>query len=134
MSGYLPGWAEDDPSSTGVPMGRLALELSDMTHEAFFGGQLMRVCPGGWDPGADTAVLGAVMQCRPFDVVPAVPLVSVQLLDDFWVTDLDPTGVVDVAERFRSFADLLVHTVAPALTSARRDWAEHVSAMAAVPG
>ncbi len=132
MTGFLPAWAEEDPSRAGVEPGRLSVELSDVTHEAWFGGRLMRVCPGGQDPGEDSAVLGAVLRCRPFaggsDAAARTPLVGIQIVDDFWIEDLDPSGVVEVAGRFRAFAELLVTEVAPALTRARAEWAEHLTA------
>lgn len=129
MSGYLPAWAEEDPSKSDVAPDQLAVELSDITHEAAFGGQFMRVCPGAQDPGVDTAMLIALMQCIPFvgdDTETRLPLVNVQVVDDLWITDLDPSGVLEVAEKFRSFADLLVDTVAPSLSAARAEWTEHV--------
>ena len=130
MTGYLPTWAQDDPSKSGVAPDQLAVELSGITHEATFGGQFMRVCPGAEDPGEDTAVLIALIQCAPFagDGTEArPPLVNVQVLDDFWIMNLDPSGVLEVAATFRSFADLLVNTVAPSLSAAHAEWTEHVS-------
>jgi len=77
-------------------------------------------------------MLIAHMQCAPYACgdgpAASVPRVSVQLLDDLWVKGLDPAGVVETAEKFRRFADLLVTTVAPALFAARGDWAAHVPA------
>jgi hypothetical protein len=129
-SGYLPDWAQEDPSKTGVAPDRLPIELSDMTHEASFGGQFVRVCPGAEDPGEDSVVLIALMQCSPFvedDPGARVPLVNVQIFDDIWIMNLDPSGVAEVAEKFHSFAELLVNKVAPELSAARAEWAEHVS-------
>lgn len=128
--GYLPDWAQGDPSRKGVAPDRLAVELSDITHEASFGGQFMRVCSGAECPGEESAVLIAYMQCSPFagdGSAASVPLVSVQILDDVWIANLDPSGVVEAAEKFRSFADLLVNTVAPALSAAQADWAARFS-------
>ncbi|WP_405592652.1 DUF6907 domain-containing protein [Streptomyces sp. NBC_01190] len=131
VSGYLPDWAQEDPSKTGVAPDRLPIELSDMTHEASFGGQLIRVCPAAEDPGEDSAVFTALMQCSPFvedNPEARVPLVNIRIFEDFWITNLDPSGVVEAAERFRDFADLLTNKVAPELSAARSAWAEHVSA------
>src|SRR5262245_12974047 len=52
-SGYLPAWAHEDPSTTGVPPGRLPAALADITHEAPFGGQLLHVNPAAAEPGQD---------------------------------------------------------------------------------
>lgn len=130
VSGFLPAWAEDDPSRTGVDPGRLHIALSDVTHETFFGGQFVPVCQGAQEEGEDSAVLSAVMRCRPFATDDrtsvTAPLVSIQLVDDFWIRDLDPPGVIEAAGQFRGFADLLLTTVAPALTAARTDWTEQL--------
>ena len=64
--GYLPDWGQGDPSTKGVAPDRLAVELSDITHEASFGRQFMRVCSGAECPGEEPAVLIAHMQCSPF--------------------------------------------------------------------
>src|SRR5882757_145781 len=127
-SGYLPAWAEEDPSKTGVAPQRLHIELSDVTHETSFGGQFIRICSDGENPGQDSPVLLAHMQCSPHaddDPEPRVPVVSIQILDDTWIMNLGESGVVEVAEKFHDFADLLINKVAPELAAARADWAEH---------
>lgn len=37
-SGYLPEWAEKDPTDTGVPLERFSIALADITHRAPFEG------------------------------------------------------------------------------------------------
>jgi len=124
-TGYLPAWAETDPSKTGVPLDRLRAELSDLCHEAPFGGQFMRVSPAGVDPGTDAVVLGGSINCSPYDQDPMsrVPVANIQVFDDLWIMNLDPPGVVAIAAQFQAFADLLIRKVAPDLAAARDDWA-----------
>ena len=109
---------------------RLRIELADITHEKSFGGTFISVCPGDKELGTLKAMLVAHLQCIPFteggDPDAVRPLVNIQLLDDLWIRNLGPAGTVEVAEKFREFADLLVYTVAPALYAARGDWADHV--------
>ena len=38
VRGYLPAWAEDDPSATDVGPERLHLQLTDIQHQAHLGG------------------------------------------------------------------------------------------------
>lgn len=127
-SGYLPAWAEEDPSRTGVRPERLDIELSGLTHEAAFGGQFMRVCPAAVDPGQDSVVFAGSIQCGPHvgdDLRPRDPVVNIQLVDDLWLIDLDPAGVAEVAAHFHDFAELLLTKVVPELSAARADWAPH---------
>jgi hypothetical protein len=126
FSGYLPSWADADPSRTDVPLEELHIELSDISHEASFDGQLMRVSPAGIDPGEDSVVLAPTIQCSPYveNSQPHVPVVNIKIFDDLWITDLDPAGAAEVAEKFRNFADLLSNKVVPQLAAARADWAE----------
>lgn len=35
-TGYLPGWAEGDPSESGVTLERVGVKLADMCHRAPF--------------------------------------------------------------------------------------------------
>jgi hypothetical protein len=39
--------------------------------------------------------------------------------------NLGESEVIEVAEKFHDFADLLINKVAPKLSAARADWAEH---------
>jgi hypothetical protein len=93
VSGYLPDWAEDDPSESGVPVAGLSARLDDVWHRA-----------------------------------PRVPVVNLLIVDDYWITDLDPNGLAEVAARLRAQADRLDREVGPALVAAREDWAAHHTA------
>ncbi|MGC5361972.1 DUF6907 domain-containing protein [Streptomyces sp. DT24] len=88
----------------------------------------MRMCPGAVDPGEDSVVFAAEMQCRPYtggDSGSRVPVLNIQVFDDMWFTDLDPAGIAEVAAQFRCFADLLENRAVPELTAARADWERH---------
>lgn len=128
VSGYLPPWAEEDPSRTGVDPERLVIELDDLTHETTFGGQLMRLWPAAMDPGQDSVALAGSIRCSPRigdDSEPHDPVVNIQMFDDLWLMNLDPPGVAEVAAKLHDFADLLLNKVAPELAAARADWAQH---------
>jgi hypothetical protein len=64
VTGYLPPWAQEDPSEAGVPVGRLGKVLADICHWAEFPGQRMRVARDG-GPGTDAVVLGGSIDCHP---------------------------------------------------------------------
>lgn len=126
VRGHLPSWAADDPSKTGVPPWRLRDELADIAHYADMGGLITSVVRGQ-DPPETVAVLAVGMECKPFaeDEEPCVPVVSIQITDDFWIKDLDPDGVADFGQRLWALADRLITIVAPALITARADWSRH---------
>ncbi len=128
-TGYLPAWAEDDPSRTGVPVERLGKVLADICHSATFSGQRMRVATDG-STGTDAVILGGSISFHPYSgnpevTVPSagVPVAHLQLVDDYWIHDLDPWALGTIAAKLRAQADYLDHKVRPALTTARADWA-----------
>ncbi len=137
-SGYLPTWAQDDPSQDGVPLERLPIALADIRHQATFEGQTMQI----WNPATDrdetqteeTAVLWGTIDCRPYAGEPQarMPVVNVAVVNDCWITDLDPDGVTDLAALLRAQADRLDHDIRPRLLAARTDWAEHQPSSSAV--
>lgn len=125
VRGYLPWWAEDDPTKTGVRPDRLHIELAGIAHQANRGGLLIPVT-SGTGLALDAGVLVVTIDCVPFgeDGEPDLPVVNVQIVDDFWIRDLDPAGVVDLGQRLRALADRLTGTVASDLAAARADWAD----------
>ncbi|UWE07496.1 DUF6907 domain-containing protein [Actinacidiphila bryophytorum] len=135
VRGYLPGWADVDPSRTGVPPEALHIALSDITHQAAFGGQLLHVVRGA-ELAEESVGLVAYVECRPVadDSGPCGPVVSVQIVDDWWIRDLDPAAVSETAARFRAFADLLDGEVAPALADAIAEWTTHGAPVQIVNG
>lgn len=132
VSGHLPGWAEDDPSQTGVDPSRLPVTLADVAHRRAFDGIPLRAFTT--DGGPDHPVLldacQPEIQCHPYpdpDLPgePCVPVVNIQIAPECWMTDLGPTELVDLAQQLHTLADRLTNEVAPALTAARADWATH---------
>ena len=129
VSGYLPSWAREDPSQTGMSVERLWKVLADICHWAEFPGQSVRVaCDGG--PGTDAVVLGGSIDHHPYaaDVpitpTPAavLPVVNLQIIGDYWVHDLGPGQLAVIIGKLRAQADFLDHELRPALIAARADW------------
>ncbi|MBD0739057.1 DUF6907 domain-containing protein [Streptomyces sp. CBMA29] len=128
-TGYLPVWADDDPSATDVPPQRFATELADITHHQAFSGQLMAVSVTD-APGTETVILSGSIDCAPYSEDPTarLPVVNLQLVDDYWLHNLDPDQLATIATQLRTQADHLDHEVRPALIAARDDWTTHHSA------
>ncbi|CAG6392299.1 hypothetical protein SCOCK_160081 [Actinacidiphila cocklensis] len=61
-SGYLPAWAEDDPTEIGVPEEELPQRLAQVNHRAFFEGPMPPLTApdlwgtGGWPRWADSGI------------------------------------------------------------------------------
>ncbi|MFF7156960.1 DUF6907 domain-containing protein [Streptomyces sp. NPDC008139] len=127
-SGYLPAWAEDDPSEIDVPMDALALRLTEIGHRALYEGQIVGMAT--WPSTSqveEEAVFEAAIDCNPYDPDPAQrePVVNIHIVPGRWIPGLDPDGVADVATKLRAQADLLTDVVRPALIAAREDWSAH---------
>lgn len=123
-AGYLPEWAENDPSTTGIPPHHLGTELAGINHHQPFPGQSVTISLTDDDPGIGAVILGGSIDCAPYSEDPASrePVVNLQLIDDYWFLNLDPKQLATLAAQFRAQADHLDHTVRPALTAAREDW------------
>lgn len=127
-SGYLPAWAEDDPTEVGVPPEELPQRLAQVGHRAFFEGPMLPVtAPDLWDGAEEDSVFEGSVDCHPHDPDPRlrIPVVNLQISVGRWILSLDPQGLARVAARLREHADLLDHEVRPALVAARDDWAAH---------
>ncbi|WP_411158295.1 DUF6907 domain-containing protein [Streptomyces sp. CBMA29] len=122
-TGYLPAWADDDPSASGVSLARLVVLLGDMCHQAHFSGQWMRVVRAR-EAGEESAVFSGTIDCTPYAEDPAgrLPVANVWIVDDYWVNGLDPTGLAEFAARLRVQADYLDGEVRPLLAAARSEW------------
>ncbi|WP_433891351.1 DUF6907 domain-containing protein [Streptomyces sp. CA-111067] len=128
-AGYLPAWADHDPSEIGVPLERLHAVLADVSHRAAFDGPLVPV----WSPERDgdglreERVLWGAIGCRPYaeDQEPRIPVVDIAIVDDYWINGLDPDDLADLAAKLRAQADHMEHEVLPQLVAARGDWAAH---------
>jgi hypothetical protein len=127
VSGHLPAWADEDPSESGVPLGRLSIVLEDVGHRSSFEGQLLPARSPACEGDAAGHILWGSIDCNPYveDPAPRVPVANVALVADYWINDLDPAGVADLAAKLRAQADRLDDEVRPALVAARADWAAH---------
>ncbi|MFJ5608118.1 DUF6907 domain-containing protein [Streptomyces sp. NPDC093221] len=128
VSGYLPDWAEDDPSESGVPFDLLPLRLTHIEHRTFFEGQtvsLVETWPG--NAAEEEVVLGGSIDCAPYASDPRfrLPVVNIQVCPEHWIAGLDPDGVAEIAARLLDQAELLIREVRPALIAARKDWEAH---------
>ncbi|WP_328917026.1 MULTISPECIES: DUF6907 domain-containing protein [unclassified Streptomyces] len=125
-TGHLPAWAEEDPTETGVPLDRLSAQLADITHRAAFNGLCLPVVNGN-GPAQEAEILSGTLECVPYADAPEpnVPVVNLRIIDDHWITGLDPTALTDLATTLRTHADHLDHHINPALTAARTDWTTH---------
>ncbi|SEG42151.1 hypothetical protein SAMN05216223_10586 [Actinacidiphila yanglinensis] len=126
LSGYLPPWAGDDPSEHNVPVGELADRLADIHHCARFPGQTAAVYTAADRTGrpCEQEILSCTLDCTPYaePPEPRVPVVNLHLCEESWITDLDPDGLLRVADLLRAQADRLDRVVRPALLAARNDW------------
>lgn len=127
-TGYLPAWADDDPSQTGVPVGQLGKVLADICLSAVFPGQSVRVSTDG-GPGTDTVILSGSIEFHPYTgnpeitvPSPGLPVAHLQIIHDHWIRDLDPFALATVAAKLRTQANYLDNQVRPALRAARADW------------
>ena len=125
-TGYLPDWAEDDPSEVGVPLDLLSQRLSEVGHRSFFEGAMMPLATTDRRGDAeDDAVFEGSIDCNPYDTDTRlrVPVVNIQVCLGRWILGLDPQELGDIAVKLRAQADRLHDEVLPALIAAREDWA-----------
>lgn len=128
MSGYLPAWAEDDPTEAYVPMDRLPDRLAGINRRNFFEGPMMPItAPDVWGAVEEDAVFEGGIDCIPYDPDPIlrVPVVNLQVCAGRWILGLDPHGLAEVTAKLRAHADFLEAKVLPALIATREDWAAH---------
>ncbi|WTR15321.1 ATP-binding protein [Streptomyces sp. NBC_00138] len=127
-AGYLPAWAEDDPTEVGVPTEELPQRLAEVNHRAFFEGPMVPLtAPDLWNGVEEDSVFEGSIDCNPYDPDQRlrVPVVNLQVSVGRWILGLGPDGLADIAVKLRAHADLLDHKVRPALIAARNDWAAH---------
>lgn len=132
VRGYLPAWAENDPSQEGIRADRLQLNLADLCHYRYYPGQPLSVLAPGQatDSGGvelvEQEAFIASVNCNPHSDEPGVriPHVNVQVFDGFCIEGLDPAGVAGLADKLRAQAAVL-DRVAADLTAARADWAKN---------
>ncbi|MEW1866452.1 hypothetical protein AB0399_39790 [Streptomyces sp. NPDC088194] len=127
-SGYLPDWAEDDPSEAGVPLDQLPLRLGGINHRNFFEGPMMPLtATNSRDDAEEDAVFAGSIDCNPYDTAIRlrVPVVNIQVSPGHWILGLEPQELADIASKLGAQADLLQDEVLPALIAAREDWSAH---------
>jgi hypothetical protein len=133
VTGYLPPWADEDPSDTDVPLEKLSAQLIDLSHWKSFDGQLMCIhhpahAAGDGKAGeGEDIVFSGNITCYPYSEDPQerTPFVNVRVVDDFWINNLTPDGLATLAAKLRAQADYLENNVAPTLEAFRRDWDAH---------
>ncbi|WP_329133262.1 hypothetical protein OG552_15425 [Streptomyces sp. NBC_01476] len=124
-TGYLPSWAENDPSDANLPLKLLTTRIADISHRRFFEGKKMLVvAPDAKGVAEEEHVLRGSIDCNPYadDPRARVPVFNIQLYPDYWLLGLDPEQVGEVAAQLRAQAELFDDTVRPALIDARDDW------------
>ncbi|WP_103889089.1 DUF6907 domain-containing protein [Actinacidiphila yanglinensis] len=125
-SGYLPPWATSDPSERDLLPHQLSTYLADITHAREFPGQtVLAYSPTHRDDQPVPAeILHTSIVCTPYapEPEPRIPVATIQLADETWLTDLDPDDLSRIATQLRTQADLLQNKVLPALVQARADW------------
>lgn len=136
VTGYLPAWADKDPSETGVAADRLELNLIDINFYRGYPGQTVTIDTGAYETDngkrylGDLDILCAQIDCMPHATDPdlRVPVVNIELMHggDDWIHGLDPAGVTGLASKLRAQANRL-DQVAVDLTAYRADWADRHS-------
>ncbi|MFC4030743.1 DUF6907 domain-containing protein [Streptomyces polygonati] len=127
-SGYLPEWAEDDPTEVGVSLDLLPVWLVDINHRNSFEGAMMPLTSTDRrDEAEDDAVFEGSIDCNPYDADPRlrVPVVNIQVCTGRRIVGLDPEELAEIAVQLRAQADRLHDEVLPTLIAAREDWAAH---------
>ena len=127
-SGYLPDWAEDDPSEAGVPPDLLPTRRTGINHRTFFEGAMMPVTTtDSRNDAEEDAVFEGSIDCNPYDADTRsrVPVVNIQICLGHRILGLNPQELVGIAVKLRAQADRLHDEVLPALIAAREDWATH---------
>ncbi len=108
------------------------MRLADVCHYREFPGQVLRAySPGNTTNGPEELeVMSSSITCTPYAPVPelAVPVVTVRVAGEYWMTDLDPTGLAEIVKGLRAVADRLDGVVIPQLNTVRAEWTAHHSA------
>lgn len=131
--GYLPAWADDDPSETDLDPRALSLTLTDIVHHfPFTGLATPLVTQSDDDPDADDGIASyfCEIEChphpdhaRPDD--PLTPVLLVQITQNHTTTCHEPAELAALIARLRAHTDFLAHDVLPAFRTIHEDWASH---------
>lgn len=138
ITGYLPPWATEDPSEADVQPEKLAARLADVCHYTEFPGQVLRAySPGNvTDEPEELEIMRSSITCAPYAPAPelALPVATVRVAGEYWMTDLDPSGLAEIVKGLRAVADRLDGVVIPQLNTIRAEWtAYHASGTGARP-
>lgn len=129
ITGYLPSWATEDPSEADVPPEELAARLADICHFTEFPGQVLQAYSPGNATDAPQAleIMRSSINCAPYSPTPALalPVATVRVAGEYWITDLDPTDLAEIVKGLRATADRLDHVVIPQLDDIRAEWTTH---------
>jgi len=141
VSGYLPGWADQDPSEADVPAEELSARLAEICHYQDFPGQRLRFTVVSDNPAFSVlsdllpgpppctesdeieAFLGGIV-CRALDDGSAshAPTVNMDILPGYVMDALTPDDLADLAVKLRAQADRIECDIRPKLIAAREDW------------
>ncbi|WP_329175156.1 DUF6907 domain-containing protein [Streptomyces sp. NBC_01477] len=128
LTGYLPPWADEDPSESDVPLEELSVKLVDLAHWRPFDGQMMRIHNPAHADGADLVAEASLFDghvtCHPYSDDPQerTPYADVRVVDDLWLNHLTPEDLTRLTAQLRAQADHIENDVTPLLEAARGDW------------
>ncbi|BBA98849.1 hypothetical protein RVR_5203 [Actinacidiphila reveromycinica] len=132
VSGYLPPWAYEDPSASGVDPHLLPVLLVDVELFRYFHDVIdPLVGPGdGLDEDGHVTAYFCAITCRPFadrDVpdLPVHPVLTVQVTETDETVCHDPGELAALIARLRAHTDHLDQHVLPAFTAIHDDWRIH---------
>lgn len=132
FTGYLPAWADENPTESDVPAEDLSFKLKDIMHSRCIQGVPLNVhtpsCCADVAGVYGESLFSGHLSVTPHSVDPGehLPTVSLQLVDDHWLQDLGPDELADVITKLRQQVDRLADVHAH-LIQARADWATHAA-------
>jgi len=127
VSGYLPAWAQEDPSQDNVPVDKLRFRLTDLTHEREYDAPRITVHaplgPDGAMEDIDSRLFAPQIWCGPHSDYPEerTPYALITVLEDCVLDHQGPKDVASLAAKLRAQAAVL-DRVAVDLAAARADW------------
>jgi hypothetical protein len=128
--GYLPGWAEDDPSESGVEPRLLDVTLADIRHRYSFDDVTspLITCDGDAEDTEGLAPFFCEIECHPHadrEVAdgPLVPVLNVQITPDCSTTCRETSELTALIADLRVHVDYLENDVLPNFVAVREDWA-----------
>ncbi|WP_335979911.1 DUF6907 domain-containing protein [Streptomyces sp. CA2R106] len=131
VSGYLPPWAYEDPSASGIDPDRLPVAACDVELFRYFddlAGSL--VGPGDGAEEDDYVTPFAAITCHPCAEReapdrPVDPVLTVQVSDTEETVCADPGELAALIARLKAHTDYLDQHVRPTFTAIYQDWQTH---------